>query len=74
MEDCLPDAESPKLPLTPAASTPSQFVSTQRFANQPEHWRPQADEQSSAFRVSPFVLADGLGTDPEDDAEQDGPD
>jgi hypothetical protein len=59
---------------TPAASPLSQFLPTQRIADQPEHRRPEADEEGSAFGVSPFVLADGLGANPEGDAKQDGTD
>lgn len=63
----------PQHSLTPAASTTSLFFPTQRLADQPKHRRPEADEDSSAFRIPPFVLADGLGANPEDDAKQDGP-
>jgi hypothetical protein len=59
---------------TPAASISSLFFPAQCLADQPEHRRPEADEESSAFRVPPFVLADGLGANPEGDAKQDGAD
>jgi hypothetical protein len=59
---------------TPAAFATSKFFPTQRLADQPEHRRPEANEEGSAFRVPPFVLADGLCANPEDDAKQDGPD
>jgi hypothetical protein len=64
---------APRSP-TPAVFATSHFFPTQRIADQPEHRRPEADEEGSAFGVPPFVLADCLGANPEGDAKQDGAD
>src|SRR5512132_3390764 len=40
-------------------------------ADQPEHRGPEADEQGPAFGVVAVVLVDGLGPDPEAEAEGD---
>jgi hypothetical protein len=43
----------------------------QAFADQPEHRRPETDEEGAPFGIRTFVLADRLGPDPEDDAAHD---
>src|SRR5215213_9427387 len=40
--------------------------------DEPEHRRPQTDEQGSSLRVAALVLTDRLGADPQHDAERDG--
>jgi hypothetical protein len=40
---------------------------------EPEHRRPQADEQRAALGVATFVLSDRLRADPKHDAESNGP-
>src|SRR6185437_2110426 len=41
----------------------------QRVADEPEHRRPEADEQGPALSVATLVLVDGLGPDPQPDAQ-----
>src|SRR5581483_10956644 len=47
------------------------LLSLDRIADQPQHRWPQSDEQGAALRVSALVLVDGLGPDPEPDAQAD---
>src|SRR3954470_14104989 len=49
------------------------FVALEAVADQPEHRRPQADEQRAPLRVAALVLIDRLGADPQRDAEPDAP-
>ena len=43
----------------------------ERVADEPEHRRPQAHEQGAPLGVAALVLVDGLGADPQSDAEID---
>src|SRR4029078_7109934 len=52
-------------------STARALLKVDRVAYQPEHRRPEADEQRSPLGVSPLLLVDGLRADPERDAEVD---
>src|SRR4051812_31452699 len=47
------------------------LAAAQGVAHQPEHRRPEADEERPPFGVAAFVLADRLRPDPEDHAEHD---
>ena len=47
------------------------LVGLERLADQPQHWRPQAYEQSTTLGISPFVLARRLGADPKPDTKAD---
>ena len=60
---------SQRLARTDAAT--ALLATTQRIPHEPEHGRPKTHEQSSALSVLTLVFADGLRTDPEDDAKQD---
>src|SRR5690349_24724978 len=46
-------------------------LARQRVADQPDHRRPEADEQCPALGVAALVLIDRLGADPEADAQAD---
>ena len=48
------------------------LLALERVSDQPDRWRPQADEQRSALGVTALVLIDGLGADPQNDAQSDG--
>src|SRR4051794_24932332 len=52
-------------------SPPAPVAALERVADQPEHRRPQADEQGAPLGVAALVLVDGLGADPQADAEGD---
>ena len=54
-----------------SAQAPAWLAALERVADEPEHRRPQAHEQRSSLGVAPLVLVDGLGADPERDAESD---
>jgi hypothetical protein len=41
-------------------------------SDQPEHGRPQTDEERAALRVPAFVLVNRSGTNPQADAQEDG--
>src|ERR1044072_7827444 len=60
-------------PMEPAGSgpTPSPLLAPERISNQPEHRRPQPNEECPALRIATFVLAYPLCTHPEDDAKPD---
>src|SRR5919206_484346 len=45
------------------------LVALERVADEPEHRRPQPDEQRPALGVPALLLVDGLRPDPERDAE-----
>ncbi len=47
------------------------LAACERVPDQPEHRRPEADEERSPLRIAPLVLVDRLCTDPEADAEAD---
>src|SRR4029450_9869789 len=59
----------------PGQGLPSRLVLEQleRVADQPEHGGPEADEQGPALGVVAVLLVDGLGPDPEAEAEGDRP-
>ena len=52
-------------PAAPAAA----LVALDRVADEPEHRRPQPDEERAALGVAALVLVDGLGADPQPDAQ-----
>src|SRR5919202_1274888 len=54
----------------PAAAV---LLALDRITDEPEHRRPQPDEQRPALRVAALVLIDGLGADPQADAQADRP-
>jgi hypothetical protein len=54
-------------PPAPAAS----LVALDRIADEPEHRWPQPDEEGAPLRVAAHVLIDGLGPDPQADAQTD---
>src|SRR3954470_18822096 len=47
------------------------FVFLKRVAHEPEHRWPEPDEQCAPLRVAALVLVDGLGANPQGDAEPD---
>jgi hypothetical protein len=47
------------------------LVLLQRVPDEPEHRRPEADEERAALGVPAFLLVDGLGADPQRDAQAD---
>jgi hypothetical protein len=49
-------------------------MALERVADQPEGGWPEADEQRAALGVGARVLVDGLGTNPQSDAESDSSD
>src|SRR3954469_11999904 len=53
------------------AGAPGLLVALDRVADQPEHRRPQAHEQRPPLGVAALVLVDGLGPDPQADAQPD---
>ena len=58
--------------LSPAsAPAPARRAALKCVADEPEHRRPQAHEQRAPLGVAPLILVDGLGADPERDAESD---
>lgn len=58
-------------PPEPAGSIPSPLLAPERVSDQPEHGRPQSNEECPALRIAPFVLAYRLCAHPEDDAKPD---
>jgi hypothetical protein len=55
-----------------AAKAAGALVPLHPVSDQPEHRRPQADEERAALGVPAFLLVNCLGANPEPDAEQDG--
>jgi len=47
------------------------FLASQAVADEPEHRRPEPDEQGSALSVSALVLTDRLSADPKAHAKPD---
>jgi len=58
-------------PPEPAGSSPSPLLAPERVSDQPEHGRPQSNEECPALRIAPFILAYRLCAHPEDDAKPD---
>jgi hypothetical protein len=58
-------------PPEPAGSSPSPLLAPERVSDQPEHGRPQSNEECPALSIAPFVLAYRLCAHPEDDAKPD---
>jgi hypothetical protein len=65
---------SPQDPPNRAGSSPPPLLASERVSDQPEHGRPQSNEECPALRIAPFVLTYRLCAHPEGDANPDAAD